>query len=84
MHGVPHTVCTDDVNQELQIAVRKKHWKNGTANNLNGSIFLCEGWVKVGSVKSKREGSHQNELKLWTLSQYEKVVLNFQAGQERI
>lgn len=83
VHGIPYTVCMDDVNEEMKIPVLKRHWKNGTENNVHGAIFLKNNWVRVGEVRSKREGSHGNRIGLYTLLQYEKCVLDYLGSQNK-
>lgn len=77
-NGVPYTATSDDLRAYLHIQREQRkgrdHWFTAK-NNLIGAAF--KGFVRVGTIASKAEGSHGNEIKLWTLKQYENAARSF-------
>ena len=81
-NGVPYTATSDDLRAYLNIQreQRKGRYRWFTSrNNLIGNAFT--GFVKVGGVAAKSEGTHGREIKLWTLKQYENSVRSFLNNQ---
>lgn len=71
-YGRPWTVCADDIREVMQIGRLSRRCKDSFRNNLNGQIFKGAGWRRLeGFVKSKTDGSHGNEIGLYTLPEYE-------------
>jgi len=73
-YGVPHTVTSDHVRDKMFIEPRVDG-----KNNWMGTVFR-KGFVRVGFVSSKAEGSHGTIRRLWTLPKYFDYVKRFQAG----
>jgi hypothetical protein len=73
-HGIPYSVCSDDVNEALGIQKEVAKSRYRDRNNINGAIFRGDQWVFLCRVRSSREGSHAREIKLWTLKPYAMIA----------
>jgi len=74
LYQVPNTVTSDYVRIHMFVEVRIDG-----KNNIMGSVFK-KGFVRVGFVSSKAEGSHGTIRRLWTMPQYEISVRKFMAA----
>ena len=74
VHRVPNSVCMDDVMEYLELRrVPRNQARFKKGHCINGQVFRGGEWVKIGRVKSRREGRRNNEIALWTLKGYEQV-----------
>lgn len=73
-YQISNVVTSDDIREHF--GTRKEDRIPGYkgVNNVNGSIFLDEGWVPVGHVKSRSEGRKGSLITLWTRAEYAQSV----------